>query len=153
MKRKILTGLVIFSTLLLPSGMSVGHAEDPLLFTTHCYQEPVKPNQRTKSIGCVSDIQNHVYVAGIHHGSSPISSFMNVYSPEGALLFAVESDKKVTIQYKDSPDYKEIITLDTPSYIIRAGRSFLTLRFILETFGYKVKWEPVEQKILISWDL
>ena len=90
MKRKILTGLVIFSILLLPSVVSVGRAEDPLLFATHCYQEPVKPNQRSKSIGCVSDNQNNVYVTGVHYGIHPVSSFMNVYSPEGALLFSTQ---------------------------------------------------------------
>ena len=69
------------------------------------------------------------------------------------VLELVEFDMKATIQYKDSPDHKEIITLDAPAYIIRNARSVLPLRFIAETFGCDVEWEPVEQRILISWDL
>jgi len=65
----------------------------------------------------------------------------------------VESDNKVTIQYKDSPEHKEIILLDSPAYLIRGNRSNLIFRFIAETFGCEVEWEPVEQRILISWDL
>jgi|GEM_PF-4345695 len=100
MKKKILTGLVIFSTLLLPSGMSVGRAEDPLLFATHCYQEPANPKQRSKSIGCVNDNQNNAYVAGIHYGIHPIASFLNVYSPGGTLLYSTQlkaQDTDITV--------------------------------------------------------
>jgi len=35
---------------------------------------------------------------------------------------------KATIQYKDSPDHKEIILLDSPAYLIVSGRSALVLR-------------------------
>lgn len=106
MIKKILTSLVIFSILLLPSGISIGRVDDPLLFATHCYQEPVNQCQRSKSIGCVSDSQNNVYVAGVHYGISPVSSFMNVYSPEGVLLFATqleapETDMEVTSIFLD----------------------------------------------------
>jgi len=64
----------------------------------------------------------------------------------------VESNEKVTIQYKDSPDHKEIILLDSPAYLIRSGRSILVLRFVAETFGCEVEWEPIEQRILVSWE-
>ena len=71
MKSKVLTGLVIIGLLLLPtrSGISIGRIDDPLLFATHCYQEPVNQYQRSKSIGCVSDSQNNIYVAGVHYGN------------------------------------------------------------------------------------
>ncbi len=90
MKRKILVYLLLISILQFHSAYSVNLIEDPLLFSTHCYQEPVKPNQRSKSIGCVSDNQNNVYVTGVHYGIHPISSFMNVYSPEGELLYSTQ---------------------------------------------------------------
>ena len=64
----------------------------------------------------------------------------------------VESNNKVTIQYKDSPDHKEIIVLDSPAYLIRSGRSVIVLRFVTETFRREIEWEPVEQRILISWE-
>ena len=108
MKSKVLTGLVIISLLLIPtrSGVSTGRVDDPLLFSTHCYQEPINQYQRSKSIGCVNDNQNNVYVAGVHYGLSPISSFMNGYSPEGALLTstqleAPETDITVTSIFMD----------------------------------------------------
>jgi len=98
MKSKMLTGLVIIILLLLPtrSGISTGRVDDPLLFATHCYQEPINQYQRSKSICCVNDSQNNVYVVGVHYGLSPISSFMNGYSPEGALLASTQIEAPET---------------------------------------------------------
>ena len=64
----------------------------------------------------------------------------------------VESNNKVTIQYKDSPDHKETVLLDSPAYLIVSGRSVIVLRFVAKTFGLEVEWEPVEQRILVSWE-
>lgn len=44
------------------------------------------------------------------------------------------------------------LLIDTP-YIIRGGRSFVPVRFIMETFGATVSWDPLLHKATIVYEI
>lgn len=67
------------------------------------------------------------------------------------------SNSKITlaIKYnlqKVTVNGKEVIA-DTPPFLIRAGRSSFSVRFICETFGATVSWDPVLHKATIVYEI
>jgi len=82
-----------------------------------------------------------------------------------SIHFEIESMKSNTVTFSNGKTEIEIqtnnktakvngkeIQIDTPS-IIRLGRTFAPVRFIMETFGATVTWDPILHKVTIVYEI
>jgi len=115
-------------------------------------------NYQASSLGEITPfIRNSISYVPLRYISESFGAEINyetelrkvIIQHKGLKIHMVIGEMQATVE---GPEGKRIIALQGPSVIV-LNRTFVPIRFIAETFGAKVDWEPILEMITITYDL